>query len=143
MPESKSFSLRWLVPVNGEWWIGGKESTCNAGDRRRRLRFNLWVVKILWRRTWQPTPVLLPGESHGQRSLAAYSPWDRRESDMTERPSTCACTMRGKAMGAGREAALEVSPLGDRLGFSFSPRRLCMSSFTEVPICTEDGVLER
>ena len=62
---------------------------------------------------------------------------------MTERPSTCACTMRAKAMGAGREAALEVSPLGDRLGFSFSPRRLCMSSFTEVPICTEDGVLER
>ena len=62
---------------------------------------------------------------------------------MTERPSTCACTMGGKAMGAGGEAALEVSPLGDRLGFSFSPRRLCMSSFTEVPICTEDGVLER
>ena len=35
-----------------------------------------------WRRTWQPTPVLLPGESHGQRS---YSPWGRRESDTTER----------------------------------------------------------
>ena len=37
-----------------------------------------------WRRKWQPTPVLLPGKSHGQRSLD-YSPWDRRESDTTER----------------------------------------------------------
>ena len=144
LPESKSFSLRWLAPDNGERGISGRESTCNAGDRHRRLRFDLWVRKILWRRTRQLTPVLLPGESHRQRSLAAYSPWGRKESDMTERPSTCACTMGGKAIGWGdREAALEVSPLGDRLGFSFFPRRLCMSSFTEVPICTEDGVLER
>ena len=37
-----------------------------------------------WRREWQPTPVFLPGESHGQRSLAGYSPWGRRESDRTE-----------------------------------------------------------
>ena len=36
----------------------------------RRPGFNLWVGKISWRREWQPTPVLLPGESHGQRSLA-------------------------------------------------------------------------
>ena len=34
---------------------------------------------------WQPTPVLLPRKSHGQRSLAGYSPWGRKESDMTER----------------------------------------------------------
>ena len=37
-----------------------------------------------WRRQWQPTPVLLPVKSHGQRSLAGYSPWGRKESDMTE-----------------------------------------------------------
>ena len=37
-----------------------------------------------WRRKWQPTPVLSPGESHGQRSLAGYGPWSRRESGMTE-----------------------------------------------------------
>ena len=37
------------------------------------------------RRQWQPTPVLLPGKSHGQRSLVGCSPWDREESDMTER----------------------------------------------------------
>ena len=42
----------------------------------RRPRFNPWVEKIPWRRDWLPTPVVLPGESHGQRSLAGYSPWD-------------------------------------------------------------------
>ena len=42
------------------------------------------VRKIWWRREWQPTPVSLPGEFHGQRSLEGYSPWDLKESDMTE-----------------------------------------------------------
>ena len=37
-----------------------------------------------WRRKWHPTPVFLPGKFHGQRSLGNYSPWGRRESDMTE-----------------------------------------------------------
>ena len=50
----------------------------------RRPGFDLWVRKIPWRREWQPTPVFLSGESHGQRSLAGYGPWDHRESDMTE-----------------------------------------------------------
>jgi len=40
-----------------------------------RLRFNPCVGKIPWRNKWQPTPVLLPGESHGQRNLADYSQW--------------------------------------------------------------------
>ena len=40
--------------------------------------------KIPWRRKWQPTPAVLPGKSHGQRSLAGYSPWGLKESDMTE-----------------------------------------------------------
>ena len=39
---------------------------------------------ILWRRKWQPTPVLLPGESHGQRSLAGCSPWGRTELDRAD-----------------------------------------------------------
>ena len=39
----------------------------------------------IWRRQWQPTPVLLPGKSHGWRSLVGYSPWGCKESDMTER----------------------------------------------------------
>ena len=45
--------------------------------------FDPWVGKI-WRRAWQPTPVFLPGKSHGQRCLAGYSLWDRKELDMTE-----------------------------------------------------------
>ena len=49
----------------------------------RRCRFDPWVGKNPWRRKWQPTPVFLPGESHGQRSLAGYSPWGRKESDTT------------------------------------------------------------
>ena len=44
-------------------------------------RFDPWVEKILWRRTWLPTPVFLPGESYGQRSLVGYSPWGHIESD--------------------------------------------------------------
>ena len=43
-----------------------------------------WVGKMPWRRAWQPTPVVLPGESHGQRSLVGYSPWGQKELDMTE-----------------------------------------------------------
>jgi len=55
--------------------------SANAGDIRRG--FNPWVRKIPWRKAWQPTPVFLPGESHGQRSLACYSSWVT-ESDTTE-----------------------------------------------------------
>ena len=46
--------------------------------------FHPWVGKIPWRRECQPTPVFLPGEFRGQRSLAGYSPWSGIESDMTE-----------------------------------------------------------
>ena len=46
--------------------------------------FNPWVRKIPWRGEWQPIPVFLPGESHEWRSLAGYSPWRRKELDMTE-----------------------------------------------------------
>jgi len=52
--------------------------------RHGRHRFNPWVGKILWGRKWQPTPVFLPGEFHGQRSLGGYSSWACKESGMTE-----------------------------------------------------------
>ena len=42
------------------------------------------VGKILWRREWLPTTVLLPGEFHGQRSLAGNGAWGHKESDTTE-----------------------------------------------------------
>ena len=50
----------------------------------RRRRFDPQVGKIPQRRKWQPTPVVSPGEPHGQRSLAGYSPWGHKESDVTE-----------------------------------------------------------
>ena len=57
----------------------GKESACNARDS-----LSSYVGKIPWRMAWQPTPVFLPGEFHGQRSLVGYSPWGHKESDTTE-----------------------------------------------------------
>ena len=47
--------------------------------------FDPWVGEIPWRREWLPFPVFLHGKFHGQRSLAGYSPWGRKESDTTER----------------------------------------------------------
>ena len=55
----------------------GKESICQC-RKLKRCCFNPWVGKISWRRKWQPTPVFSPGKSHGQRSLAGYSPWDHK-----------------------------------------------------------------
>ena len=44
----------------------------------------MWIYHIFQRRQWQPTPVLLPGKSHGQRSLVGYSPWGLKELDTIE-----------------------------------------------------------
>ena len=55
-------------------------------SRHKRQRFDPWVGKTPWRRAWQPTPVFLPRESHGQRGLADYSPWGHTELDTTEAP---------------------------------------------------------
>ena len=51
----------------------GKEPACQH-RRLKRCGFDPWVGKIPWRRKWQPTPVFLPGEPHGQRSLAGCGP---------------------------------------------------------------------
>ena len=69
------------------WWHNGKELTCQY-RRHKRSSSDSWVHKIPWRRKWQPTPVFLPGKSHGQRSLAGYSPWGPKESDRTEHAGT-------------------------------------------------------
>ena len=69
--------------VNGKTTATAKNPSCQ--DRRhKRCRLNPWVLKIPWRRAWQPSPVFLPGESPGQRSLTVYGPGGRKESDMTE-----------------------------------------------------------
>ena len=67
-------------------WLSGKDPTCQC-KRHRRGSFDPWVRKIPWRRKWLPTPVVLPGKSHGQRSLASYSLWGHKQSNMTYQPS--------------------------------------------------------
>ena len=87
-----SFTPSWFLPNLYNLNLGRKAKSLilcmldwNKQCRRyRRCGFDCWVRKIPWRRKWQPIPVFLPGEFHGQRSLADYSPWGRQESDMTE-----------------------------------------------------------
>ena len=62
------------------WWLRGYSIYLQCGGPG----IDPWVGKIPWRRKWQPTPVFLPGESHGWKSLVGYSPWGRKESDTTE-----------------------------------------------------------
>ena len=57
----------------------------------KRCRLDPCVREIPWRRAWQPTPVFLPGEFHGQRNLVGYSPRGRRESNTTEQVSISLC----------------------------------------------------
>ena len=61
------------------WWLMAENLLA-----MQEPRFESWVRKVPWRRAWQLTPVILPGKSHGQRSLVGYSPWGRQESGMTE-----------------------------------------------------------
>ena len=70
--------------------------------RYKRNRFNPWVAKNPWRRARQPTPVFSPGESHGQRSLVAYSLQGRKEADTTEaiQHSTVRSCFRGFPVGS-------------------------------------------
>ena len=80
-----SVHLRICVPVGLSLFLRvyGKEPICQC-RRLKRWGFDPWVGKIPWRRTWQPTPVFLPGESHGQRSLEGYSPRGCKELGTTE-----------------------------------------------------------
>ena len=78
--ETQVRSLGQEEPLEKEWWLR-RLSICL---QCRRPGFDLWVGNFPWRRKWQPTPVLLPGKSHGRRSLVGYSPWGCKELDMTE-----------------------------------------------------------
>ena len=57
---------------------------------------------------WQPTPVLLPGESHGQRSLVGYSPWGSKESDTTEQLHFHFLSLSHKGFGIVNKAEIDV-----------------------------------
>ena len=78
-----------FLPLSFGWGLGSSggtrvKSACQC-RRSNGCRFDSWVGKSPWRRKWQPTPGFRPGESHGQWSLAGYSPLGRKELDMTER----------------------------------------------------------
>ena len=82
LPRSFWAKLEETAFSESQTWVSqvalvGKKPPAKAGDMR--LVFNQW------RRKWHPTPVFSPGESHGQRSLACYSPWGHKELDTTER----------------------------------------------------------
>ena len=77
----KNSSFREIPNIRLPWWLRWWRIHLQCW----RPRFGPWVGKIFWRREWLPTPVFLPGESHGQRTLAGYSPRDCKESDTTER----------------------------------------------------------
>ena len=85
----------------GRSWVGAGLEGGSVGSRTgalvvctvavvvvqcKRPGFNPWVEKIPWRRKWQSTPVFLPGDSYGQKSLVGYSPWGHQESDIKGSP---------------------------------------------------------
>ena len=80
--------LRYAMTHELPRWLRGKESACQYG-RCKKGRFNPWVEKIPWRRKWQPTPVFLPGQSHGQRCLVGCTTWSHKELETTEHAHTC------------------------------------------------------
>jgi len=65
-------------------WVHPGGSDSNESACSQETQVDPWVGKILQRRKWQPTPVILPGKFHGQKSLGSYSPWGHKESNMTE-----------------------------------------------------------
>ena len=93
----------------------GKESACQR-RRCRRPGFDIWVGKIPWRRKWQLTSVFLPRKSHGQKSVAGYSPWGRKVSDTTKH--TCTHTGKGKreknVKNLEENAISQIRPLKQR-----------------------------
>ena len=74
----------WTVGKDSLALIGFPGFNVKVSAAMRGPGFEPWVGKIPWRRKWKPTPVLLPGKSHGWRSLAGYRPWGCKESDTTE-----------------------------------------------------------
>ena len=73
----------------------------------RRPRFDPWAGKILWQREWQPTPVFLPGEFHGQRSLVGYSPWRcKSQTRLSDKHHSTSSTQQSRIPSTRRMGAL-------------------------------------
>ena len=80
LTQKNSFMFPLLLTEGFPGGSDSKESACNAGDPGSIPEWG----RPPWRREWPSTPVFLPREFHGQRSLVGYSPWGCKESDMIE-----------------------------------------------------------
>ena len=78
-----------VVSYGGRGFPDGTSGKASQCRRCKRCGFSPWVGKIPWRKEWLPTPVFLPGESQGQRSLAGFSPRGHKDLDTIERLSIC------------------------------------------------------
>ena len=121
----------------------GKEPAC----RYRRLGFHPWVEKIPWRRKWQPTPVFLPRESHGQGSLVGYSPWGCKSQTQPSDWATTApsCHPFGAPADPRRVLARHLPPLLPNPGPKESKTRQEGGGITanEVRLIPGKGLLSR
>ena len=92
-----AFSIHFFpITMFFSWYVSGfptgsavKNPPANAGDMAGAVGLTPVSGRFPWRRKWQPTPVFLPGKSHGQRSLVGYSPWGHKELDTTEQLNNC------------------------------------------------------
>ena len=92
-----------------------------------------WSDRTSWRRKWQPTPVFLSGESHGQRSLVSHSPWGHKETDMTE-ATQHACTQDGTVRHELSFWMLSFKPAFSLFSFTFIKRLFSSSSLYTVRV---------
>ena len=97
----------------------------------QRPRFDRWIETIPWRTAWQPIPVFLPRESHGQRSLVGYSPWGCKESEateMTEHPHSREACYENWSLDAISEKKSEAGKAWSNIKWVFS-NSFTISSF--------------
>ena len=76
-----------IVPFT-ETWMDLEHVIQSEVSQKKKSKYRI-LMHICQRRKWQPTPVLLPGKSHGRRNLVGYSPWGCKELDMTEVTEQC------------------------------------------------------
>ena len=115
-------------------WHYGKESACQY-KRSKKLRFNPGVGKMPCRGKWQPTPVFLPGKSHGERSLAGYSPWGCKESDTTSMHTHVASAKLSVIFFLKKHTGLEMRRGDDISALSQLTTLVCLPYSFEFFIC--------